>query len=61
MKMEPRDPWTDRVGNKIGFDATRPAGAAHKGFLRARNPGFEEMRLQDYLARARIAMSGEER
>lgn len=49
IKMEPLDPSTDGVCDKIGFDARRPAGALGEGFLRTRIPGYEETRLEDYV------------
>lgn len=51
MKMEPLDPSTDGVCDKLGFDARRPTGAAAEGFLRTRIPGYEVTRLKDYLHR----------
>jgi 2,5-furandicarboxylate decarboxylase 1 len=49
MKMEPLDPSTDGVCDKIGFDARCPPGADGEGFLRTRIPGYEEIKLQDYI------------
>ena len=49
IKMEPLDPSTDGVCDKLGFDARRPTGAGEQGFLRTRIPGYEETRLKDYL------------
>ena len=53
MKMEPLDPSTDGVCDKIGFDARRPAGASGEGFLRTRIPGYEETRLEDYIGESK--------
>ncbi|MBI4526521.1 MAG: UbiD family decarboxylase [Deltaproteobacteria bacterium] len=49
IKMEPLDPSTDGVCDKVGFDARRPAGVSGEGFLRTRIPGYETTRLQDYI------------
>jgi len=49
MKMEPLDPSTDGVCDKVGFDARRPGGISGEGFLRTRIPGYEGTRLQDYI------------
>jgi 2,5-furandicarboxylate decarboxylase 1 len=51
MKMEPLDPSTEGICDKVGFDARRPAGVAGEGFLRTRIPGYEEVGLQDYIGK----------
>lgn len=43
------DPSTRGMCNKIGIDATVPQGR-EQGFLRTRIPGFEKVKLQDYLS-----------
>ncbi len=53
MTMEPLDPSTDGVCDKLGFDARRPAGVEGEGFLRTRIPGYEETTLQDYIGQPR--------
>ncbi len=49
MKMEPLDPSTDGICDKLAFDARRPSGAAGEGFLRTRIPGYEKIMLRDYI------------
>ena len=51
MPMEPLDPSTNGRCDKVGFDARKPTGAEQEGFVRTRIPGFEHMRLEDYLTR----------
>ena len=53
MKMEPLDPSTDGVCDKVGFDARRPGGISGEGFLRTRIPGYEGTRLQDYIGESK--------
>jgi len=51
MTMEPLDPSTKGSCDKVGFDARKPVGEQSKGFVRARVPGYEKTRLEDYLVR----------
>ena len=36
----------------LGFDARRPVGAGSEGFVRARIPGYDNIRFEDYVARS---------
>jgi 2,5-furandicarboxylate decarboxylase 1 len=49
--MEPLDPSTNGVCDKLGFDARKPVGEKQEGFVRTRIPGYEKIRLEDYLER----------
>lgn len=49
LRMTHLDPSTDDVCDKIGIDATIPLGK-EEGFIRTRIPGFEKVRLEDYIA-----------
>ena len=51
MTMEPLDPSTKGSCDKVGFDARKPVGERSEGFVRARIPGYEKTRLEDYLVR----------
>ena len=51
MTMEPLDPSTNGVCDKLGFDARKPVGERQEGFVRTRIPGYEQIRLEDYLDR----------
>jgi 2,5-furandicarboxylate decarboxylase 1 len=49
MTMEPLDPSTNGVCDKLGFDARKPVGEKQEGFVRTRIPGYEQTRLEDYI------------
>jgi 2,5-furandicarboxylate decarboxylase 1 len=49
MVMEPLDPSTPGRCSKLGFDARKPNNAG-EGFVRARIPGADSIRLDEYFA-----------
>ena len=51
MRMEPFDPSTEELYDKIGIDATVPLGRK-KGFTRTKILDFEELNLDDYLPKS---------
>ena len=48
MRMEPLDPSTEEICDKIGIDATVPL-ERKEGFTRTKIPNFEKLKLDDYL------------
>jgi 3-polyprenyl-4-hydroxybenzoate decarboxylase len=47
MRMQPLDPSTPGVCDKMGIDATYPLDRK-EGFTRTRIPNFDNIRLSDY-------------
>jgi 2,5-furandicarboxylate decarboxylase 1 len=50
MPMETLDPSTNQRCDKVAFDARKPVGS-NESFVRTRIPGFEDIKLEDYLPR----------
>lgn len=48
MRMEPLDPSTEEMCDKVGIDATVPL-ERREGFTRTKIPNFERINLEDYL------------